>query len=496
MPSKTPRDLHSNEILTSARLWTVFFTAAAILSYSSSFSFTGARMGRSIPRNDYIINNKVVPPPTRQTDTHMGWSTALSEDETTAVAGAPIDGYDASSSNYLANAGSVNVYVKSGANWVFQQKLVAPTRRAQVYFGSSVSISGDTIVVGAYGETHDEGNANSLSAAGAAYVFTRSGTTWTFQKKLVGTGTEGRRADDQYGYSVAIHSGTIVVGSWYQDFNSAGAGGYINAAGAVFIYTGSGSTWNLQQRVAAETTAGGRTAESRFGCSVSIESDTILVGSMNHSLDSAGLNSVSETGAAYVLKRNAGVWSFEAKLSAVGTNSRGASDAFGKSVSINGNTAVIGAMNHDYDNMGGSALNDAGAVFIYTRSGSTWSFRKKITGVGANGRLASDGFGNGVSVNGKTLVVGTYNQSYDSAGANYAVHAGAATVFVQSNGDWYFQKKLVGVGTNGRIASDEFGTSVAASGNTIAIGARLQDYDATGANVMSASGALYFFNKK
>jgi hypothetical protein len=468
----------------------------AIVTSSSSFCFTGARMSRSIPRNDYIINNKVVPPPTRQTDTHMGWSTALSEDETTLISGAPIDGYDASSSNYFANAGSVNVYIKSAGNWVFQQKLVAPTRRAQTYFGSSVAISGDTIVVGAYGETMDEGNANALSASGAAYVFTRSGSTWSFQKKLIGTGTQGRRADDQYGYSVGIYNDTIVVGAWYQDFDSVGSGGYINAAGAVFIYTGSGSSWTLQQRVATEATAGGRTAESRFGCSVSINGDTIVIGSMNHSLDAVGLNSVSETGAAYILKRTSGVWNFEAKLSALGANSRGDSDAFGHSVSINGDTAVIGAMNHDYDTWGSTALSDAGAVFIYTRSGTTWNFRKKLTGVGINGRLASDGFGNGVSVSGKTLLVGSYNQSYDSAGANYVVHAGAAYVFVQNNGDWYFQKKLVGTGTNGRVASDEFGTSVAVSGNTLAVGARLQDYDVTGSNVMSASGAIFIYNKK
>lgn len=471
-------------------------TVLSLMTSSSSYSFTGARMARSVPRNDYLANIKVVPPPTRQTDTHMGWSTALSEDESTLVSGAPIDGYDASSANYLANAGSVNVYIKSGATWVFQQKLVAPTRRAQAYFGSSVGISGDTIVVGAYGETHDEANANSLSAAGAAYVYTRSGSTWTFQKKLVGTGTEGRRADDQYGYSVAIQSGTIAVGAWYQDFDSAGGGGYINAGGAVFIYTGSGSSWTLQQRVSTESTSGGRTAESRFGCSVSLSGNTLLVGSMNHSLDSAGTNSVSETGAAYILKRTASTWSFEAKLSAVGTNSRGANDRFGHSVSLSGDIAVVGAMSHNYDSNGGNSLNDAGAVFIYSRTGTTWNFRKKITPSGVNARQASDGFGNSVSLSGNTLLVGTYYQGYDAVGANYLANAGAAFVFAHQNGSWYLQKKLVGTGTNGRGASDEFGTSVAVSGTTLAVGARLQDYDETGANVRSASGAVYIFNKK
>lgn len=470
--------------------------AVGIFTSSSSFCFTGARMSRSIPRQEYIANTKVVPPPTRQSDTHMGWSIALSEDESTLAAGAAIDSYDASSTNYIANAGGVNIYIKSGANWIFQQKIVAPTRRTQAYFGSAVAVYGDTLVVGAYGETHDESNANPLSSAGAAYVYTRSGSVWTFQKKLVGTGTEGRRADDHYGKSVAIENGTIVVGAWYQDFNSAGAGGYINAGGAVFIYTGSGSTWTLQQRVATDPAPGGRTAESRFGTSVSISGETILVGSIAHSLDATGSNSVSETGAAYVLKRNAGVWSFEAKLSAVGLNSRVASDQFGHAVSLSGNTAAISANNHDYDSAGTNTLSNAGAVFIYKRTGTTWNFQKKITGVGPNGRMASDGFGNSLSLNGSTLIVGSASQSYDANGSNSVSSAGAAYVFAEKNGSWHFQKKLIGTGTNGRMASDEFGTSVAASGSTLAVGARLQDYDATGANNVSASGAVFMFNKK
>src|SRR5690606_8025808 len=140
--------------------------------------------------------------------------------------------------------------VKSGSSWVFQQKLVDPNRTERDEFGMSVSISGDTIVVGAELEDYDEAGGNFLNNAGAAYVFTRSAGVWTFQKKLVGVGATHRRADDNFGHSVSISGNTIAVGVWYQDHDVAGAN-YVNAAGAVYVYTGSGSTWTLQQKLIA-----------------------------------------------------------------------------------------------------------------------------------------------------------------------------------------------------------------------------------------------------
>jgi hypothetical protein len=463
---------------------------------SIAIAFTAVRMNRNANRIDYNMTSKVVPPATRNADSHMGFAMAISPDGTTMIAGAPIDGWDAASSNYLVQAGAANVYIKSGSTWVFQQKLVAPTRRANALFGRAVAVSADVIVVGAPQETHDEADANSLSNAGAAYVFTRTAGTWTFRKKLIGTGTNGRMNNDQYGYSVGVDNGTIAVGIWYQDYDAAGAGPYVNAAGAVMIYTGSGSTWTFQQRLVASSTTGGRVAEARMGCSLSLRGNDLLVGAQNESLDESGLNSLSDAGAAYVFVRSGSTWSQQAKLVAKGSGGRQAGDSYGMSVSFDGDTAIASSYSHTLDNLGQNTLAAAGAAYIYTRSGTTWSFQQKIIAEGKNARNANDRYSSGVAVSGDIAVVGSFYHQYDAQGANSLSGSGAAFVYKRFGNIWKFQRKLVGTGTNGRNAGDEFGGNVAAAGDTVAITSRLHKYDETGANAVNASGAVFIFDKK
>ena len=125
----------------------------------------------------------------------------------------------------------------------------------------SVAIAGDTIVVGAW--LDDDNGTDS----GSAYVFTRTGTTWTEQAKL--TASDGA-ADDQFGISVAIAGDTIVVGAYRDDDNG-------TDSGSAYVFTRTGTTWTQQ----AKLTASDGAADDQFGSSVAIAGDTIVVGA-NH----------------------------------------------------------------------------------------------------------------------------------------------------------------------------------------------------------------------
>src|SRR5690606_11885990 len=188
---------------------------------------------------------------------------AVAVDGNYAVVGAPNEDEDASGSNTLSNAGSVYVYYKSDGVWTFQQKLVASDRGAGDNFGASVAISGDYIVVRAYNEDEDAGGSNTLSNAGSAYVFVRSGSTWSQQKKLVAS---DRAAGDAFGWSVAINGDYIVVGARFEDEDASGAN-TISSAGSAYVFSRSGSTWTQQQKLVASI----REVSTFFGQSLAMD---------------------------------------------------------------------------------------------------------------------------------------------------------------------------------------------------------------------------------
>jgi hypothetical protein len=173
---------------------------------------------------------------------------------------------------------------------------------------------------------------------------------------------------------------------------------------------------------------------------------------------------------------------------------------FGNSVAISGDTVIVGASTQDYDADGLNAVSIAGAAYVFTRTAGVWSQQQKLVGTGTNGRVASDNFGNSVAISGDTAVIGAYWQSYDASGANLLSQAGAAYVFTRAAGVWTQEQKLVGTGTNGRASSDYFGSAVAVSENgasdgyTIGIGATGQDYTSTGtAPISTSAGAVFVF---
>jgi predicted amidohydrolase len=304
----------------------------------------------------------------------------------TAVIGAAYDNHAGG-----ADAGSAYVFVRSGEVWTQQAKLTASDATAEDYFGISVSISGDTAVIGAYGDAH----AGGYYDAGSAYVFVRSGGVWTQQAKLIASDAA---AYDQFGWSVSISGQTAVIGARYDDH----AGG--TNAGSAYVFVRSGSVWKKQAKLTASDAAAG----DEFGIAVSISGDTAVIGAFRDD-DAGGY----DAGSAYVFARSGGVWTQQAKLTA---SDAAAYDYFGWSVSISGDAAVIGASLDDH--AGGT---NAGSAYVFVRSGGVWTEAAKLT---ASDAAADDSFGFSVSTSSNMAMVGAY---YDDHAGGTA--AGSAYVF-------------------------------------------------------------------
>ncbi len=296
----------------------------------------------------------------------------------TALVGAP--GADGSGA---AEAGSAWVFVAQPAGWSVQALLAAPGAASGDGFGAAVAVAGDTLVVGAPGR-----DGPGAADAGAAYVFVRNGATWTLQALLVASDAA---ADDGFGAAVALQGDTLLVGS-----PEGGPPGQPDA-GASYVFVRSGGAWSEQARLAASDAASG----DAFGASVALSGDTALVGA---ELDDHPGG--ADAGAAYVFVRDAGAWSQQARLTASG----GASgDAFGASVSVSGDTALVGAPGDTL-----AAVAQAGSAHVFVRSGSFWSQHAKVSASDAAPQAA---FGRAACVVGETLLVGAPSTALPAAHA-------------------------------------------------------------------------------
>jgi hypothetical protein len=378
----------------------------------------------------------------------FGYSVSLSSDGSTALIGAHGDDDKGGSS------GSAYIFTRDGSTWTEQAKLIASDGASDDQFGWSVSLSsdGNTALIGAYGDD-DNG-----SISGSAYIFTRDGSTWTEQAKLVAS--DGV-SSDYFGISVSLSSdgSTALIGAYADDDPVRGAD-----SGSAYIFTRNGTTWTQQAKLTASDSAGG----DRFGRSVTLSSDgsTALIGSPGD--DDKG----SASGSAYIFTRSGTTWIEQAKLTA----SDGAiDDSFGLSVTLSsdGSTALIGAPYSD--DKGGNS----GSAYIFTRSGSTWTEQAKLV---ASDGAADDYFGWAVSLSsdGNTALIGAYWD--DDKGTN----SGAAYVFTRDGTIWTEQVKLL---ASDGAADDYFGISVSLSsdGSTALIGAHYNDDKGTN------SGSVYVF---
>lgn len=314
------------------------------------------------------------------------------------------------------------------AGFARQAGIVAPDGSAGDEFGHSVSVSGNTLVVGSR-----KAEINGVRDQGAAYIFVRgSDNAWSQQQKL--TASDGT-IDDLFGYTPVLDGDTLVVGVDDADVNG-------NAGqGKVYVFVRSGTSWREQ----AVLTASDGATNDLLGLPVDVDGDTLVAGAGR-----ADISGKSDQGAAYIFVRSGTTWSQQTKLTA---SDGAARDLFGQGVALSGNTVVISASEAD---VGGAA--DQGAIYIFTRSGTTWTERAKLT---ASDGATGDLLGPRVALSGATLVAGA--RKADVAGR---ADQGAAYVFMGSGANWIEQAKLV---ASGGAAGDTFGDSVAIDTNHIVV---------------------------
>lgn len=393
-------------------------------------------------------------------------------------------------------------------------------------FGTAVALSADgsTLAVGAPGEdsaaTTIDGNQadNSAGEAGAVYVFSRSGTRWEQQAYLKASNA---RAGAQFGMSVALSAdgSTLVVGAPLESSSATGVDGdqaddAARWAGAVYVFTRSGTRWRQEAYVKASNTA----ANDMFGTSVTLSGDaaTLAVGAINESSGAVGIDgdqtdrSVPSAGAVYLFTRDQATWQQQAYVKASNT---GRGDSFGASVALSadGGTLVVGASTEDSAATGidgdqtDNSATEAGAVYVFTRTGSTWGQQAYIK---ASNTSPIDLFGSSVAVSGDgaTLAVGAYAEDSGATGVNgnqsndAMLESGAAYIFTRNGGAWS-QEAYVKASNTGLTA--EFGWSLAMSsdGSKLAVAAVTEDSGAIGIDGDQhnldaiASGAVYVFQR-
>lgn len=402
----------------------------------------------------------------------FGSSVALSGDD--AVVGA-------------VRSGAAYVFVRNGGGWSQQAKLTPTDPAAAPDFGVSVAISGNAALVGAY--------SGSPSGPGSAYVFARSGSEWSQQARFTAvvpveydyfgasvslsgtTAVVGTRSENTYVFvrsgaswipqmilrtppsvftpSVAIDAGTALVGA--SEANTEAA----EQAGAAFVFSRVGVMWSEQ----AILTAGDPAAGAEFGFSLALEGTTALVGAPG---DASPIG--ARSGSAYVLVRDTGSWSVQAKLRSLHSPQLLAyqgREEFGSAVALSGDTALVGAPR---ETTGISPLT-SGSASVFVRRGTTWSHEAKLL---PEDRYEGDDFGTALALSGDTALVGAPRKfTYAPPGVDW-LH-GNAYVFVRSGAAWVQQGRLEPPAGKpdppGAFAFNLFGSAVALSGNTALVNA-------------------------
>ena len=170
------------------------------------------------------------------------FGTSVSISGSLAVIGAPNDDYDAANANYRYNAGAVYVFEKNATTWVQTNKIVASDRTSDTYFGNSVGISGNYAVVGA-----PRRNASATQViAGAAYFYEKNTSGWAFANMVLAS---DREAGDLFGSSVSISGSTAVIGAGWEDNDATGASALPEAGSAYIILRGSNGVWSQSQKI-------------------------------------------------------------------------------------------------------------------------------------------------------------------------------------------------------------------------------------------------------
>lgn len=367
---------------------------------------------------------------------------------------------------------------------------------------------------GINGPQNDDG-----ALTGAAYVFVRDGDSWVQQAFLKAASPDNA---DNFGFSCDIDGDTIVIGSRSEDSSAAGVNGDqldngLFNSGAAYVFVRNGTTWTQQAFLKASNPG----FQDAFGIAVAIDGDTLVVGAPSEDSGAQGVNgdqnnnAVGNSGAAYVFVRDGETWTQQAYLKQSNTEPTTANgfadDAFGVGLAICGDTIAVGAPGEDSSATGingeqfdNNALG-SGAVYIFTRNGTTWSQQAYLKGEVVD---EQDDFGASLSLDGNTLAVAVPAEDSIFAGVgadpfnNSASRTGAAYVFERDAEDLVWSQQAFFKASNPE-ENDTFGTGIAIFGDLMVVGATGEDSNAVGINgdqtnnslLTGGAGAAYLFRR-
>ena len=320
-------------------------------------------------------------------------------------------------------------------------------------FGYSVSVDGDTVVVGAHRDDNND--------TGSAYVFVKPSTGWASTVETAElTATDGA-AGDQFGWSVSVEGDTVVAGAYGDD----------NFTGSAYVFVRpSDGEWATTTETAKLTASDGAGNEY-FGSSVSVEGDTVVVGASLD--DDNGANS----GSAYVFVRPSTGWATATETGKLTASDGARNDYFGLSVSVYGNTVVVGAERDD-DN--GSS---SGSAYVFVKPSAGWADATETAKLTASDGAADDEFGGSVSVEGDTVVVGA------SLDDDNGAESGSAYVFLRPSTGWSATTtETAKMTASDGTVDDRFGRSVSVDGDTVVVGANQDELGSGSAYAFAAVG--------
>jgi hypothetical protein len=475
---------------------------------------------------------------------HIGNALAVSGDGNTVAVGAPHESSAArgingnQDDNSLYQSGAVYVYGRRGDAWTPQAYIKASNPGGSDMFGLSLAFSrdGNTLAVAAPWEAsaatgvNGHQNDDSIPQAGAVYIFTRAGNSWSQHSyiKASNTGRKGVGDDiegDQFGFSISLSGdgNTLAVGAVGEDSNATGINGVqtddsASGSGAVYVFTKTRNTWAQQAYLKSSNSE----AADLFGYGVGLSDDGNALAVAGYDEDGSGKginppndNGLAGTGAIYAFDRRGSAWQQTGYFK--GSRSQ-RNDALGYTVAISGDGNTIAAGTAEESCLNGGinpsgcdvdtfpshlAAGSAGAVYVWTRRGDTWAEQAFIK---ASNPDLEDWFAVRLALNGDgtRLFVGAPMEDSAAKGVNgpqdddSAEDAGAAYLYSRTGTTW---SQTAYIKASNTEAYDEFGSSVAISrdGRTVAAGARMENSAARGVNgnqndnEAGQSGAAYVF---
>lgn len=346
--------------------------------------------------NNWVQHQKIVASD-RAVDDRFGFSVAIAGNY--LVVGSIFNKFDANGNNSLNNSGAAYIFEKdTNNNWVQKQKIVGFDRRSGDGFGVSVSISGDYLVIGAQFQAFDEsGGGVQYNVCGAAYIFKRNAIgNWLPVQKIVAS---DRKYAMSFGANISITENKILVGATGEATDVNGTNTLIDAGAAYIFECDTFGIWTQKQKIVPTD----RLPVDRFGNSVSIHGNYAIVGA--YSKQFSQLN--DEVGAVYIYERNpTGNWIEKQKLI---TPDKSYNENYGYSVSISDDYAVVGAWGNDYNEFGVDSIFNSGAAFVYKKnSANEWIESQKLVASDRQ-NYSYNSFGGYVCTDNNTIAIGANN---------------------------------------------------------------------------------------